>query len=81
MVHQDLCETSYLTVEDAGMYHASMVIDVVAGLQEVLQLKQSSTENPKIIAEPINHVAKTVQSTQQQLATRLFKMQATMQTM
>ena len=34
--HQELRETSDLTVEDAGMHHANMVGNVVAGLQEAL---------------------------------------------
>ena len=35
--HQELGETSNLTVEDAGMHHANMVRHVVAGLQKDLQ--------------------------------------------
>ena len=34
--HQELIETSDLTVEDAGMHHANMVRNVVAGLHESL---------------------------------------------
>ena len=36
-MHRELRETIDLTVQDAGMHHANMVRDVVAGLQEVLQ--------------------------------------------
>ena len=38
--HQELRETSDLTVEDAGMHHANMVRNVVAGIQEALQQEQ-----------------------------------------
>ena len=34
--NQDLIETSYFTGEDAGMHHANMVSNVVAGLHEAL---------------------------------------------
>ena len=34
--HTELRETSDLTFEGAGMYHANMVLDVVAGVQEAL---------------------------------------------
>ena len=34
--HQDLRETSDITIENAGVHHANMVRDVVAGVQEVL---------------------------------------------
>ena len=62
--HQELRETSNLTVEDADMHHANMVRDVVAGLQEVLQQEQVSTENLTVIEAPIDHVANVVQNTQ-----------------
>ena len=40
--HQELRETTDLTVQDSGMNHANMVRDVVAGPQGVLQQDQSS---------------------------------------
>ena len=63
------------------MHHANMVRDVVEGLQEVLQQEQVPTDNMKVIEAPVHHVAKVVQKTQQQLATRLQKMKATIQAM
>ena len=54
--HRELCKTLDLTVEDAGMHHANMVRDAVAGTQEVLQQDQAPTDNPKIISEPVDHV-------------------------
>ena len=43
--HQELGETSNLTVEDSCIHHANMVRYVVAGLQEALQQEQSPIEN------------------------------------
>ena len=63
-------------MKDARMHPASMVLNVVAGLQEDLQQKQSPTENATTILEPIDNVANRVQNTQQQLATQLHQMQA-----
>ena len=40
---------SNITVEDAGMYHANMVHNVVEGIQEDLQQDQAQTETPKIV--------------------------------
>ena len=72
--HRELRETSNLTVEDAGMHHANMVHDFIAGILEVLQEEQTQTETPKIVQAPVDHVANAVQSTKQQLATQLKKM-------
>ena len=66
--HIELRETPNLTVEDAGMYHANMVRDVVAGLQEALQLEQTQTETLTSVQAPVDHADNVVQSTQQQLA-------------
>ena len=63
------------------MHYADMIRDVVSGFQEVLQQEQELTKNPKIIPEPIDHVANAVQSIQQQLATQLKQIQEMMQTM
>ena len=63
------------------MHHSNIVRDVVPGLREVLQQEQVPTDNTKVIEAPVNHVAKAVQKTQQQLATRLQKMKATIQAM
>ena len=79
--HQELQETSDLIMEDAGMHHANMVRDVVAGLQEVLQQNQVLTENMTAIEAPVNHVASAMQNTQQKFATQLQKIQEMMQTM
>ena len=79
--HQELRETSNLTVEDFGMHHTNMVHDVVAGLQEVLQQEQVLVDNATVTEAPVDHEAKAVQNTQQQLATQLQKMQAMMQSM
>ena len=57
-----------------------MVRDVVAGLQEALQQDQTQMETPTRVHAPVDHVAKAVQSTQQQLATQLQQMQLTVQT-
>ena len=73
--HQDLQETSDLTVEDGGMHHTNMVRDVVVWLQEALQQEQIQTETPTVFQAPVYHVANAVQNTQQQLATQLQKMQ------
>ena len=45
--HQELRETSKLTVEDTGMNHANMVRDVVAGLQEALRQEKVHTKTLK----------------------------------
>ena len=74
--HQELRETSDLTVEYPGMHHVNMVSDVVAVLQEILQQERSLTNNATTVMEPVYHVENSVQSTQQQLATQLHQMQA-----
>ena len=80
-MHQELLETSDLTVEDAGMHYANTVRNMVAGLQEFLQQQQAPTENPMIIPEPVDHVANAVQSNQQQLVTQLQQMQSIIKNM
>ena len=60
------------------MRHANMVRNVVAGMQEVLQQGHVPTENLTITPEPADHVANTVQITQQQLATQLQQIQKMM---
>ena len=62
--HQDLRETSKLTVEDSGMYHANMVRNVFAGLQEALHQEQVQMETLKVVEEPVYHVENAVQNTQ-----------------
>ena len=79
--HRELQKTSDLTVEDAGMHHANMVCDVVAGLQEDLHQEQTHTETLTSMKAPVDHVANAVQSNHQQLATQLQKIQSMMQTM
>ena len=59
---------SNLTVEDAGMNHAKMVCDVVAGLQEDLQQNKTQTETPASVKAPVDYVANAVPNTQKQLA-------------
>ena len=71
--HRDLIETSDITVEEAGIYHANVVCDVVSGLQEALQQEQNQTETPTSVQAPVDHVSNAVQITQQQLATQLQK--------
>ena len=61
------------------MHHANIVLNVVTGLQKVLQQEQAPTDNPTIIPEPVDHVVNKVQSTQQQLTTHLHQMQVVMQ--
>ena len=78
--HRELQKSLNLTVEDASMHHTNMVRNVVAGIQEVLKQEQSQTENRMVIAEPVDHVANVVQSTQQQLATQFQEIQVMMQT-
>ena len=73
--HRELQEKSDLTVEDAGMHHANMVRNVVAGLHEVLHQEQAPTENVTTVPEPVDHVENTLQRTQQQLSTKLHKIQ------
>ena len=72
-MHQDLRETLDLIIEDSGMHHTKIVRNVVSGLLEILQQDQALTENPKIISEPVYHVANAVQITQQQLVTQLSR--------
>ena len=69
--HRELRETSDLAIEESGMHHANIVLNVVTGLQKVLQQEQAPTDNPTIIPEPVDHVVNKVQSTQQQLVTQL----------
>ena len=78
--HRELRETSNLTVEDAGMHYFNMVRDVVAGLHEDLQQYQTHKEAPISMQEPMDHVTKLVQNTQQQFATQLQQMQSIMKT-
>ena len=54
--HQELRETSNLTVEDAGMHHANMVRHVVAGLQKDLQQDQAQMETMTVVQAPVDHV-------------------------
>ena len=79
--HQELRETSDITVEDAGMHHANMVRDVVAGLQEAFQQDQAQTETLKVVQVPVDYVSTAMQNTQQQLAAQLQQMQVMMQAM
>ena len=79
--HQELRETSDLTVEDSGMQHANTVRSVVAGLQEALRQEKPPTDNVKNILEPIDHVVNKVKITQQQLATQLHNRQEMMKAM
>ena len=58
------------------MHHANMVRNLVAGLQNVLHQEQVPTENPTIILQPVDHVAKPMQRNHQQLATQLQQMKA-----
>ena len=74
--HQELKETSNLTMEDPDMHHTNMVRNVVAGLQEDLQQEQAPTENAATILEPIDHVENAVQNTQKELFPQLQQMQA-----
>ena len=68
MSHINLRLTSDPTVEDLGIPHVNMVRDVVAGLQEALQLEQTQTETLTSVQAPVDHADNVVQSTQQQLA-------------
>ena len=79
--HQELRETSDLTVEDTVRNHANMVRDVIAGIQKALQKYQAHTETPTVVQAPVDHVSNTVQNTQQQLATQIQKIQSMMQDM
>ena len=79
--HRELRETSGITIEDAGIYYANMVRDIVAGLQESLQQDQTQMETPTIMQAPVDHVANVVQITHQQLATQLQQIQSMIQTM
>ena len=54
--HQELRETSNLTVEDKGMHHSNMVNDVVAGTQAALQQDQAQTDTPTIMQVPVYNV-------------------------
>ena len=47
--HQDLRETTNLTVEDAGMHNSNMVREIVTGLQETLQQYQAQMETPTVM--------------------------------
>ena len=49
--HHELWEPTYLIVQDAGMNHANMVRDVVAGLQEALQQEPVPVEFIDFIQE------------------------------
>ena len=64
-VHHKLQETTEIIVQDAGMHHSNMVDGVVSVLQEVLQQEQAPTKTPETIAEPSEHVANAVKTTQQ----------------
>ena len=79
--HQELRNTTDLTVQDTGMHHANMVRNMVAELQKALQQEQSPTENATTIPERVDHVPNAVQSTQKNLATQLQQTQAIIQTM
>ena len=80
MSHRELREMSDVTVENAEMHHANMVSDVVAGIDEALQQGKTQTETLTSVQAHVYHVANTVQSTQQQLAKQLQKIQSMMQT-
>ena len=47
--HQELRETSDLTIEETGMHHSNMASNVVAGLQEDFQQEQSQTETAAVV--------------------------------
>ena len=81
MAHQELRETTDLTVQDAGIHHSNMVRNVAVWMQEVLQKEKSLTKNPPVISEPNEHVANAVQNTNQKLVTQLQQMQTIMQAM
>ena len=51
-VHQELSNTTDLTVQDVGMHHAKMVRDVVAVLQEFMKQEQAPTDTTPFISEP-----------------------------
>ena len=68
-------------MEKASIHNTNMVRNVVAGLQEALQQKQSPTDNGTTILKPIDHVENSVQNTQQQLAMQLQHMQVMIQAM
>ena len=68
-MHRELRETIDLTVQDAGMHHANMVRDVVAGLQEVLQKEPVPVEALVAMQElQMVHVANVIQYNQLQLS-------------
>ena len=78
----EICEEmSELTIEDAGMHHANMVREVVAGLQEALKQDQVQTETSTVVQAPVDHVPNAVQNSQQQLATQQQHIQSMMQAM
>ena len=79
--HQELHETTLLTVQDTGIHHANIFCDVVAGLKEVLQQEQALTETPLVFSEPSEHVVNAVQNTQHQLAAQHQQIQSTMKNM
>ena len=58
--HRDLREISELAVEDAGMYHANMVCNVVTGIQEALQQEQAQTDTPEIVPDLVDFAASAV---------------------
>ena len=72
-------ETYDLTIEDAGMYHAKIVRNVVAEQKEALQQDQSQSETTVVVQAPVANLPNAVQNTQQQLSTQLHKMQVMMQ--
>ena len=49
--HHELRETRDFAIQDAGMHHASMVLDVVAGIQEVLQKYPVPVQAPTFIQD------------------------------
>ena len=58
------------------MHHANNVRNVVVGIHEDLQQEKTQEETPASMQAPVDHVANTVQSTQQQLASHLQKIQS-----
>ena len=77
--HQELRETSNITVEDSGMHHANMMRNIIAGPHEALQKNQVQTETPTVVQASVDHVDNVVKSTQLQLSTQLQQMKAMMQ--
>ena len=50
-----LQETTYITMQDAGIHHDDMVLVVMTGLQELLQKYQAPIDTPMTVHEPQKH--------------------------